>query len=227
MKKVIILGLLTLIFIPNPTIAQSVSLINIMNLDSLDGASVAVGDLGEDGVAEIVIGSGFGVPPEVKIFRQDGSLINSFLAYDKNFNRGIQVALGDVDGDGVNDIITAPAYGGGPHIRVFDSYGNLHNEFFAYNPAFRGGAFVTARDVNDDGKAEIITGAGPTGGSHVRVFQADGTLLHEFFAFEPGDISGVTVGAITIDGQVHILAGRASSDPPTIKVFTPEGKEKI
>ena len=45
------------------------------------GAAVAVGDLGGDGIGEIIVGLGPGDEPLVKIFRADGSLIRSFYAY--------------------------------------------------------------------------------------------------------------------------------------------------
>lgn len=194
----------------------------------IGGMSVAAGDLGRDGIAEIVVGSGFGVEPRVKVFRQDGSLITSFLAYEKSFDRGVNVAVGDVDGDGTNEIITGPAYGGGPHVRIFDGRGQpKYGGFFAYGQNFRGGIFVTARDLDGDGKAEIITGAGPSGGPHVRVWDEEGALKHEFFAFNADDTSGVTVGTADLDGDgtIELLVGRASSDPPQVKIFTPEGRE--
>ena len=42
--------------------------------------------------------------------------------------------------------------------------------FYAYDPAFAGGVSVAGGDVTGDGVAEVITGAGPGGGPHVRAF---------------------------------------------------------
>jgi hypothetical protein len=65
-----------------------------------------------------------------------------------------------------------------------------------YDATFTGGASVAALDVDGDGKADIITGAGPNGGPHVRIFSGatPGLEFRSFFAFDPGFIGGVYVG---------------------------------
>src|SRR5207244_1839112 len=109
--------------------------------------------------------------PRVWLYNADGTLKRTFLAYDAGFQSGVHVATADVNGDGVLDVITGAGSGGGPHVKIFDgATGDVIASFFAYDPGFRGGVNVAAGDVNGDGKADIITGAGPGGGPHVKVF---------------------------------------------------------
>src|SRR5205807_197261 len=118
------------------------------------------------------------------------------------FMGGVRVATGDVNGDGVDDIITAPGPTGGPHIKVFDgATGNLLSEFLAYDANFSGGVYVSAADLTGDGKAEIITGAGQGGGPHVKVFDAlSGTLLQSFMACDMNFRGGVRVAGGDVNG---------------------------
>jgi hypothetical protein len=70
--------------------------------------------------------------------------------------------------------------------------------FFAYDPAFLGGVTVAAADLTGDDVAEIISGAGPGGGQHVRAFNvASGTPTEvaSFFAYDPAFPGGVTVAS--------------------------------
>lgn len=167
------------------------------------GINFGVGDLNGDGTQEIVTGTDVGGGPQIRIFNDRGKLINpGFFAYATNFRGGVNVAVGDLNGDGINEIIAGAGNGGGPHIRVFNKDGKLINPgFFAYNPAFRGGVNVAVGDTNGDGIDEIISGAGRSGGPHVRVWSKEGYMLAEFFAFSAQSNAGVRVGAYDFDGD--------------------------
>lgn len=85
------------------------------------GVTVAVGDLGEDGVLEVVTGAGSGGSPLVKVFNANtGAFITQFLAYADSFKGGISVGINDGDGNGTLDIITGAGPGGGPQVNAFD-----------------------------------------------------------------------------------------------------------
>jgi len=187
------------------------------------GSSIAVADLGDDGVPEIIIGTGQGKPPEVKIFRQDGSLAFTFYAYAPSYGQGINVAACDITGDGKNEIITGTQFGGGPHVRIFDGNGNdlADGGWFAYNKFFRGGVNVACGDWDADGQNEIITAAGPSGGPHVRIFDRWGTIESEFFAFPAEQKSGVSVatGQLDDDPQEEIIVSQYSSGDPMVRVY--------
>jgi glucose/arabinose dehydrogenase len=182
------------------------------------GVRVAVGDLTGDGVPDIVAAAGPTGGPAVEVFDgATGAVVRSFFAYDPAFTGGVSVALGDVDGDHVPDIVTGAGPSGGPHVRVFSgATGALLREFFAYDAAFTGGVSVAAGDVNGDGLADIVTGAGPSGGPHVKVFSgADGTLLTNFFAYDGSFRGGVSVAVA--GGEVVTGAGPCGG--PDVRLF--------
>jgi subtilisin family serine protease len=161
----------------------------------------------------------------IKVMDDDNNLRSEFLSYGENFRGGVNIAGGDVDGDGSMEIITGAGAGGGPHVRVFDRYGDLKSQFFAYNSNFRGGVKVAAVDVNGDGKEEIITGAGAGGGPHVRVFNGSGALKEEFFAYSPYFRGGVYVagGDVDGDGKEEIITGAGAGGGPHVRVFNGSG----
>src|SRR5262245_47847980 len=85
--------------------------------------------------------------------------------------------------------------GSEPRVRIFnsDTSAEMAN-FLAYDPAFRGGVRVASGDVNGDGVPDIITGAGATGGPHVKVFEGrEFQLIASWFAFDATFSGGVNV----------------------------------
>ncbi len=186
------------------------------------GLWVAAGDLDGDGSAEIVTGADLGGGPHVRVMDgRTGADRGSWFAYDPAFRGGVRVAVGDTDGDGRAEVITAPGVGGGPHVKVFDGAGTELRGFMAYDAGVRTGITVATGDLDGDGRADIITGAGPSAGPHVRAF--DGTTLAEtasYFAFDATDIGGVRVAAadINADGRDDLIAATASGGGAHVRV---------
>jgi hypothetical protein len=161
---------------------------------------------------------------EVRVVDVDtGAAVRTLVPYGPDFKGGIDVALGDVTGDGVPDVVTAAGLGGAGHIKVYDGLtGAEVYSFFAYDPSFRGGAFVAVGDVNGDGRADIITGAGFGGAPNVKVFSGkDLSVLASFFAYDASFRNGVHVAAgdVNGDGRADVITGAGTGGAPHVKVF--------
>jgi hypothetical protein len=187
------------------------------------GAAVAVGNLDIDPTPEIVTAAGPGGGPHIQVFDEGVQTPKlGFFAYVQSFKAGVDVAVADLNGDGANEIITSPLKGGGPNIKVFNNLGAEVLSFMAYDPKFTGGVRVTAADMNDDGKAEIITAPQSGGGPHVKVFQADGSVFWEFFAYDPALRMGIDVAAT----KDTIVTVPNTGGGPHVKVFNAGGGVK-
>jgi hypothetical protein len=188
------------------------------------GVRLATADVTGDGVDDIITAAGAGGGPDVRVFDGvTGELIRDFYAYDAAFSGGVFVAAGDVTGDGIADIVTAAGAGGGPHVKVFDGVtGALVREFYAYSATFTGGVTIAVADVNGDGFADIVTGAGAGGGPHVKVFDgATGAEIASFYAYDAAFTGGVFVAAgdVTGDGKADIITGAGAGGGPHVKAF--------
>lgn len=181
------------------------------------GGAVAAGDLDGDGTDEIVVGAGPGSEPYVNVFNANGVKQRAFLAYAKEFKGGVRVAVGDVNGDGHGEIITAPGPGIESRVFVFAADGSqgLPGGALAYHPSFAGGVHVAVGDLNGDGKAEIVTSPGPGGGPHVRIWDgAMNNLGADFFAFDQSMRDGLSIAVVrTPQGDMLAAAPESWSEP--------------
>ncbi len=201
-------------------------------LGELDGF---LGGLSRD--PEIITGPGPGpiFGPHVRGFDLDGTPLPglSFLAYGTN-KFGVNVATGDLDNDGFDEIITGAGPGAvfGPHVRGwnYDMTGSVSPipeiSYFAYG-TLKWGVNVCCGDVDGDGFDEIITGAGPGEifGPHVRGWNWDGSGPLEpipqisFFASAASNWGvNVTCGDVDGDGIAEIITGNGPGPDLTPRV---------
>jgi hypothetical protein len=187
---------------------------------------VVSGDFDGDGVAEIIAGAGFGGGPAIAILNsQTGEVMESFFAFDPAFTGGVFVAVQDVNNDGILDVIASAGPGGGPEVRIFDGGSlNVLRAFFAYDQSFTGGVSVATIDFNNDGILDLVTGAGPGGAPHVKVFDgATNAIISQWYAYPASFTGGVFVAAGDIgnDGNIEVVTGAGQGGSPIVAVWDP------
>ena len=175
-------------------------------VESLEGRQLLSGLIAQ--------GSGPGAAPFVRVFDADtGAQQLKFLAYGPGMTSGVRVAVGDVTGEGVQDVITVPRPGADPVVKVFRATdGNLVGAFALPTSWGRGGVWVAAGDVTGDGWADIVVRPG-LGTPWVRVYSGASGQLVESFRADAGLAPGVwrsgakvTVGDVNGDGLADIVA---------------------
>lgn len=176
----------------------------------------------------VAVGSEPHNPPRVQIFdAQTQDLKFDFNAFASNYFGGVNVAVGDVNGDGTPDFVASVASQGKPQVKVYDGLtgnplpGTL-GDFLAFDAGYRGGVNVATGDVNGDGFADIIVGAGPGAPPLVKVFSgANGSVLANFMAFDKNFKGGVRVAAGDFRHRLaaDIVVATGPGSVPQVKVF--------
>ncbi len=188
------------------------------------GLSVASTETDGDGETEVIVGLGKGTYPWVKIFSQNGDLEEKIVAYQENFRGGVEVAVGDVDGDGEKEIITAPGAGGGPEIRIFNLQGLLENRFFVFDKKDRSGLELAVGDVDGNGVEEIIV-VKKTSRAEIRIYNFSGESKGKFYAFTANESNGAHLAAADVDadGFAEIIVGAGFPGKPLVRIFDRSG----
>ncbi len=201
------------------------------------GVRVATGDLTGDGVDEIVTAPGWSIVAEVRVYTLSGTLLTSFQPYGPRFNGGVQVAVADVDGDGLNDVITVPSYGPA-EVKVFrnvlvagmPTFDELqpYRDFLAFPSSFIGGAVVAAADMGStatvngpfnttllDMKAEIVVASGAGTKTTVKVFDVSQLSVATPAAIPgaAGSFTPFSTTAASFQGGASLDVARINADP--------------
>ncbi len=197
------------------------------------GVRTAAADFNLDGVADIVVGTGPGVPSRVRVF--DGvsrQLLFQTEPFEAAFLGGIYVAAGDLNGDGRAELVITPDEGGGPRITVYrgGDFARIANFFGIDDANFRGGARAAVGDLTGDGFGDLVVSAGFGGGPRISTYDGkaltqNGALVHpvaDFFLFEEALRNGafVAVGDVNGDGFADIIGGGGPGGGPRVYVLS-------
>lgn len=170
-------------------------------------ASVSMGDVDSDFNDELIVGSGPNVRSKVRFYDvltndKNGIRLGVELGpFKYEIKTGIDVACGDVDGDGFVEIGVSKLSGNKGRIKIleYDASGTLLKEISVFRKNHRSGANLEMFDVNSDGLAEIIASARLADNSQpkVKIFLPSGQLFDEmFYAYKKDVRGGVVVAGI-------------------------------
>ena len=158
------------------------------------GGAVASGaDVNGDGVGDLIVAAGMGGGPRVAGWNGKSLVagatptraFDDFFAFESTLRNGVYLASGDVDGDGKADIIVGGGASGSPRVTVFGGNDLTATgkqtqiaNFFAGDSNDRTGVRVSAKDIDGDGKADIITSSkSATSSTEVNAYLANGISM--------------------------------------------------
>lgn len=198
----------------------------------LGGVTIASADINNDLYDDIIVGAGPGGSPTVNIFSgKDYSLLRSFLAFEPTFSGGVSVAAGLINSDSIYDIVVGAGTGGGPRVKTYDGSNlNVINDFFAFDPSFLGGVYVSAGKFGTNTLDSIVVGQGAGGQPYVKIFDQNANMLQSFLAYDLGFTGGVRVATgitSSTSNSVNIITGPGIGGSPNVRSFTSSGSPTI
>ncbi len=192
----------------------------------LGGVSIAVGDVNGDGYTDTVVGSGAasGTAANVRVISgANGQVLRSFNPFGTQFTGGVQVALGDFNADGYQDIVCGAGPGAAAQVNIFSGKdGKLIKGFVAINGSLLTGVNVATGDFNGDGQADIAVSARAGSKPWVSVYDGKSfASITTFFAFAEGFRGGVSIAMGDMVGTPaeEIICGAQTGGPSQINMF--------
>lgn len=172
----------------------------------------------------VVVGQDTGAEHLIRVLNATtGNVVHEFRAFAQDGGSGNALTTGDIDADGVDEIIVGAGRGSSPRVRIFRKDGTLVNEFVAGVTTDRRGVRVGVIDYDKNGRSEIVT-APLTGESQfITIYRPDG---REFLRFSPGQREypfGLIFASGEVNGQQRIIVSEQRGAGQHIEAWAPGG----
>ena len=178
-----------------------------------------------------------GKAAEVRVYDGNGDRLVATVIPFPGFEGGLSVAMGDVDDDGVLDLIVGAGKDHAPEVVAYTgkakdgkgAFGTEVARFQAFAPEARGGVSVAAAQIDGTTADNIIVGSAPGMPSEVKVYRSalpssPGAPPPVFSTFSPygEDRTGVSLATGFVDfstGRNSIVTAPGAGRAAEVKVF--------
>lgn len=158
------------------------------------GLSVQIGDMNNDHRDEVVTSPLSVNGGDIRIYSDEGDLLNKFYAYPQDKFQAITFAVGDLDADGMPEIVTAPAVRGA-NVKIFSSHGALLSSVAPFGTAVQG-MNVIIGNISRGAYPEIVVSPRAKAGAQVVILNATGKKVGQFFVLPKNWRGGLTLGIL-------------------------------
>jgi uncharacterized repeat protein (TIGR01451 family) len=241
----------SLVRLVNPSTGALIAQAFAFEPDFRTGVRTALGDLNGDGKNELVAVPNFGRVGELVVFQQvvagDGTVTlvkdarYSLQPFGPDYDRGLNVVVGDFTGDGLGDVAVSKSFGNGA-VKVYESTPaattgslTLLRSFVPFRDG-TGGAAIAAADfgtvtngrvvdaLRRDGKDELVVVSGAGMAPVVRVYDVLNSVpavvdtIRPFSGTASGSLS-VTTGRVNVDSIPDIIVSQGRGGSSLVEVY--------
>jgi hypothetical protein len=162
--------------------------------------------------------------PFVQMFnRVTNEQMTVFQPFGPDYTDGFTVAKGDVNNDGVADLLYSARLGG--QVQIYDgSNFNPLGAVYPFGPGLNSSLSIAVGDINGDGYGDVIAAPGSVGmPPHVVAISGRDmtSTLFSQYAYSTAFLGGVSVaaGEVNGDGAMDIITAPLVGAPPHIVTF--------